>query len=81
MNFSEAVELLLAFSEAHLKSALANSWIRPKIVFDNVGTKDYTIVCKEELLELDCLSSLEEIAETHQYRIRKHNGYLSINSS
>jgi len=81
MNFNEIIELLRALSIFHLKRAWTIQWEHPKIVPQDASSQDYALEVKEETLEPDCLSFLERIVETRQYRLRKHSGYLSIQSS
>ena len=80
MNFNDIIELLRALSIFHLKRAWTIQWERPKIVPQDASNRDYALEVKEDTLEPDCLSFLEAIVATRQYRLRKHSGYLSIQS-
>jgi hypothetical protein len=80
MNFDEAIELLRALSNFHLKSACATSWTRPRIVPHDTTKEGYGLVVKDAL-EPGYLSFLEKIVETRHYRIKKQSGYLFIHSS
>ena len=81
MNFKDVIELLRALSIFHLKRAWTIQWERPRIVRQDASSRDYALEVKEDTLEPDCLSFLKGIVETRQYRLRKHSGYLSIQSS
>jgi len=81
MNFNDVIELLRALSIFHLKRALTIQWERPRIVPQDASSRDYALEVKEDTLEPDYLSFLKGIVETRQYRLRKHSGYLSIQSS
>ena len=81
MNFNDVIELLRTLSIFHLKNARTTSWERPRIVPQDAASRDYALEVREDTLEQDYLSFLEEIAETRQYRLKKHSGYLSIQSS
>jgi len=81
MNFNDLIELLRALSIFHLKRAMTVQWERPRIVPQIAAGRDYTLEVKEDALAPDYLSFLKEIVETRQYRLTKHSGYLSIQSS
>ncbi len=80
MDFGEAIDLLRTLSNVRLKSARANSWVRPRIVSD-AKKQGYFLVFKEDSLESAYRRFLEEIVANHQYTIKKHDGYLFIYSS
>jgi len=81
MNFNDIIELLRALSIFHLKHAMTVQWERPRIIPQYAACRDYALEVKEDKLEPDYLSFLKGIVETRKYRLTKHSGYLSIQSS